>query len=144
MCQHSPVKKGGLFGHYGKYMFDQELITWSVDGGGDFFLRGKHKFSVTNVCGFIKVNQDKINYGFLAAQLQEKHSKLKFDYQFKAHPSVIRNIYHVAVPSLEMQERIAKIISTAQQEIILLKKLVDQYHTQKSGLMQNLLTTNQR
>jgi type I restriction enzyme S subunit len=38
----SSVKNGGLFGSYGDYMFNQELITWSVDGGGDFFYRNKH------------------------------------------------------------------------------------------------------
>ena len=45
----SSAKGMGEFGRYGDYMFDEELITWSVDGGGRFFYRPKHRFSVTNV-----------------------------------------------------------------------------------------------
>ena len=47
----SAQMNNGKFGEYGKYMFDKELITWSVDGGGQLFYRPKHKFSVTNVAG---------------------------------------------------------------------------------------------
>ena len=136
----SSVKKNGVFGKYGKFMFEQELITWSVDGGGDFFYRPKHKFSVTNVCGYMTVNEDQFDYAFLAAQLQQLHARLVFDYQFKAHPSVIRKIYKVKLPPLKEQKRIAHTLNTAKQEITLLKKLADQYRTQKRGLMQKLLT----
>jgi len=34
----SSIKRGGLFGKYGDYMFDEEMITWSIDGGGIFFI----------------------------------------------------------------------------------------------------------
>ena len=44
------------------------------------------------------------------------------------------------VPPIEEQERIAHTLNTAQQEITLLKKLANQYRTQKRGLMQKLLT----
>ena len=33
----SAREKNGTFGYYGKYMFDEELITWSIDGGGRLF-----------------------------------------------------------------------------------------------------------
>ena len=140
----SSVKNHGLFGKYGKFMFDQELITWSVDGGGDFFYRHKHKFSVTNVCGYMMVDNKKVNYYFLAAQLQQLHTKLVFDYQFKAHPSVIRKIYKVKLPPLAKQQHIANTLKTAQDEIDLLKQLAEQYRIQKHGLMQKLLTGKQR
>ena len=136
----SSVKNNGVFGKYGKYMFDQELITWSVDGGGHFFHRPKHKFSVTNVCGYMKVDEGKINYFFLAACLQELHRKLTFDYQLKAHPSVIRKVYRVKIPLLAEQEKIAKTLVDAKKEIDLLKNLAEKYRAQKRGLMQQLLT----
>ena len=136
----SSVKKNGMFGKYGKFMFEQELITWSVDGGGDFFYRPKHKFSITNVCGHIIVDEAKIDYYFLAAQLQQLHTRLVFDYQFKAHPSVIRKIYNVKLPLLTEQKRISEILNTAKKEINMLRELADQYRTQKRGLMQKLLT----
>ena len=48
--------------------------------------------------------------------------------------------YQITLPTFEEQKRIANTLNIAQREINLLKKLVDQYHTQKRGLMQNLLT----
>ena len=32
---------GGIFGTWGNYDFNEEMITWSVDGGGDLFHRNK-------------------------------------------------------------------------------------------------------
>ena len=34
----SSASKNGMMGSYGSYMFDEKLITWSVDGGGNLFL----------------------------------------------------------------------------------------------------------
>ncbi|MHC6330195.1 restriction endonuclease subunit S [Escherichia coli] len=118
----SSVKNGGLMGCYGMFMFDEELISWSVDGGGDFFYRPKHKFSVTNVSGYMRVQCSKISYPFLASQLQLQHSALEFDYQSKAHPSVIRKLYEVVLPELREQQKIAVVLSTADAEISTLEK----------------------
>ena len=46
----------------------------------------------------------------------------------------------ISVPSLFEQKAIAAYLNTAQQEIIILKQLAEQYCTQKRGLMQKLLT----
>lgn len=43
-------------------------------------------------------------------------------------------------PSIEEQKRIAETLSSAQQEIDLLKQLAEKYKTQKRGLMQKMLT----
>ncbi len=136
----SSVKNNGLFGSYGKFMFDEELITWSVDGGGNFFYRGCHKFSVTNVCGYIRINTKKLDCYYLCSQLQLIHAKLVFDYQSKAHPSVIRKIYRCNIPPLSEQQSVTKILQAARCEIELLKKLIREYQNQKCGLMQKLLT----
>ena len=45
----------------------------------------------------------------------------------------------VSIPSLERQQEVVMTLDAARQGINLLKRLVDQYHTQKRGLMQNLL-----
>ncbi len=44
------------------------------------------------------------------------------------------------LPELSVQQNIAKTLTTAKQEINLLKKLADQYRMQKRGLIQKLLT----
>jgi type I restriction enzyme S subunit len=46
----------------------------------------------------------------------------------------------IPLPPLEEQKQIAETLSSAQQEINLLKQLVEKYKTQKRGLMQKMLT----
>jgi type I restriction enzyme S subunit len=125
-------------------MFDEELITWSVDGGGHFFYRKKHKFSVTNVSGFMRIDTDKLNYKFVALQLEFLHSKLAFDYQTKAHPSVIRKLYRLAVPSIEEQQKIAQVLTAADREIETLQQKLACLKQEKKALMQQLLTGKRR
>jgi type I restriction enzyme, S subunit len=54
------------------------------------------------------------------------------------------NKIEIPLPSLEKQKQIAETLSTAQQEIDLLKPLAEKYKTQKRGLMQKLLTGDWR
>src|SRR5690348_3088934 len=111
----SAKENDGKFGEYGEYMFDEELITWSVDGGGRLFHRPKHRFSVTNVGGTLRVNdRDKVNCRFLFFILTYLHSIVTFDWIQKAHPSVIRKIYDtVPLPPLEEQQRIVTLLDQA-------------------------------
>ena len=103
----------GEFGRYGKYMFEDERITWSVDGGGKFFFRLAHKYSVTNVCGWLSVkNPDIIQTKFLYYSLINSWSKKTYNYTVKAHPSVIRVDYILAIPPIEVQQEIVRILDT--------------------------------
>lgn len=106
----SAKENDGMFGRYGKFMFDEPLITWSVDGGGRLFYRPKHKFSVTNVGGVLRIKKLEIlNYEYLFYVLSLKHSEIRFDWVRKAHPSVIRELYKgIPLPSLPEQKRIVK------------------------------------
>jgi type I restriction enzyme S subunit len=136
----SSIHNEGIFGCYGKFMFDEELITWSVDGGGNFFYRPRHKFSVTNVCGFMRVDTSQIDYRFLAAELQLLHSRKKFDYQSKAHPSVIRKEYEVRLPPLGEQRSIAAVLTDMDMELSALVDCRDKTCNIKQAMMQELLT----
>lgn len=134
----SSIKNNALFGTYAKHMFDEELITWSVDGGGDFFHRPKHKFSITNVSGYMKADQKQFDYKFLAYYLQEEHSKKSFDYQNKAHPSVIRELYEIAKPPLVEQQKIAEILGVVDEDIAKTQEVIEATEKLKRGLMQQL------
>jgi type I restriction enzyme S subunit len=136
----SSAKGDGKMGEYGKFMFDEELITWSVDGGGHLFYRPKHKFSVTNVCGYIRVHSPNIDYRFLYYLLSYEHSLLTFDYQTKAHPSVIKGLYYFVPLPIEEQRAIADILSTVDEAIAQSEALVRKYQSIKQGLMSDLLT----
>ena len=136
----SSVHSNGLFGCWGEYMFDEELITWSVDGGGHFFYRPRHRFSVTNVCGYLRICTRSIQYCYLSYQLQELHSRLYFDYTLKAHPSVIREVYRVSLPRIEEQRAIASILTDMDAEIAALETKLAKTRQLKQGMMQELLT----
>ena len=136
----SSIHFDGLFGSYGDYMFDEELITWSVDGGGHFFYRPKHRFSVTNVCGYLRIGTSSIDYRYLAYHLQSLHSRKVFDYTVKAHPSVIRSSYNVALPQPNEQRAIATVLSDIDAEIAVLERRRDKTRVVKQGMMQQLLT----
>ena len=105
----------GKFGEYGIYMFDEELITWSVDGGGRLFHRPKHRFSVTNVGGVLRIlDASAIDYRYLFYALTLRHSEIAFDWVKKAHPSVIRKLYaDIPLPPLPEQQRIVALLDEA-------------------------------
>lgn len=134
----SSVVNQGLMGTYAQHMFDEELISWSIDGGGHFFHRHKHKFSVTNVSGFMRVLSGAIVCRFLAYQLQKLHASHTFDYQQKAHPSVIRALYRVGLPSHGEQQRIADCLSSLDTQITAETHQLAALKTHKQGLMQQL------
>jgi type I restriction enzyme S subunit len=140
----SSIHNDGLFGRYGDFMFDEELITWSVDGGGNFFHRRKHKFSVTNVCGFMRVDTSRIDYRFFAAELQLLHSRKSFDYQSKAHPSVVRKEYEVQLPPLPEQTAIATVLSEMDGELAVVEQRREKTRALKQAMMQELLTGRTR
>ena len=109
----SSSSNNGEIGRYGKYMFDDERITWSIDGGGKLFYRNNIKYSVTNVCGWLKVLDEKrIITKYLYYLLINQWQKLNFNYSHKAHPSVIRNEYYVPNIDIKVQEEIVKILDS--------------------------------
>lgn len=140
----SSVKNDGLMGAYGEFMFDEELISWSVDGGGNFFYRPKHKFSVTNVSGYMRLDTGRLSYKFLAEQLAYLHERQAFNYQTKAHPSVIRKLYRVKVPGLREQQQIAQVLAVTDAEVAANQVRLECLKEEKKALMQQLLTGKRR
>jgi len=111
----SAKENDGKFGEYGRFMFDEDLITWSVDGGGRLFYRPKHKFSVTNVGGVLRIlDRATLDYRYLFYALTLRHSEITFDWVKKAHPSVIRKLYaDIPVLPIPEQQRIVGILDEA-------------------------------
>jgi|LakMenEpi03Aug12_release.lakeMendotaPanAssembly.Ray.scaffolds.fasta_scaffold353483_2 restriction endonuclease S subunit len=138
----SAENKNGMIGKYAKFMFDEELITWSVDGGGHIFYRPKHKFSVTNIGGWLRIlDQNVFSYQFLAYALQILHKQHSFDWQYKAHPSVIRKLYtRIPLPPLVEQKRIVDLISSVDSYIEALQQQVDKARKSRNAVLHELLT----
>ena len=132
----------GKFGSYGKFDFDEELITWSVDGGGKLFYRPKHKFSITNVAGYIRVlKKDKIDCKYLFYCLTNLHAKIKFDWVKKAHPSVIRELYnHIYIPSITEQKNISKKINKSFEMIKVTKKNLSKKEDNAKNIIKRIIS----
>ncbi len=136
----SSAQGNGKFGEYGKFMFDEELITWSVDGGGYFFYRDKHRYSVTNVCGYMRVKSSKLHPKFVFYSLANQHRYQTFDYTTKAHPSVIQKLYWLPTIGYEQQQKIASILTGIDTAIEKTEALIAKYQQIKAGLMHDLFT----
>ena len=138
----SAENKNGMIGQYAKFMFDEELITWSIDGGGHIFYRPKHKFSVTNIGGWLRILDDSIfSYKFLTFALQRLHTQHHFDWQSKAHPSVLRTLYtRIPSPPLAEQNRIVGIISAIDEQIKQSNNAVRVARDLRSGLLSDLIS----
>jgi len=136
----SSAHNNGKFGEFGKFMFDEELITWSIDGGGSFFYRPKHKFSVTNVCGYMRILDKELDAQFIYYCLSNQHKHLTFDYTTKAHPSVIKKLYSIPKIAYVRQRKIAKILVNLDSTIEKTEALIEKYQQVKAGLMHDLFT----
>lgn len=135
----SSAKNRGLFGRYGRYMFSDERITWSIDGGGQFFYRPTHRYSVTNVCGWMKVNTDTIDTNFLYLALYLQWLDQSFDYTMKAHPSNIVQIYNPCFPpTLEEQQAIGAVFTNLDQLIAAEAQYIASLKQAKTALLQRM------
>ena len=132
----SSVQNKGLMGFHNSYMFDKELISWSIDGGGHLFYRPRHKFNVTNVCGVLETSC--FDYVFLCEVLKEQHRKLLFDYQNKAHPSVIQELYQVPMLEISEQKYYGKLFRLLDERIEVEEELLEQYEKQKRYLLRQM------
>ena len=134
----SSITNSGFMGYSDSYMFNQELITWSIDGGGNFFYRKKHKFNITNVSGYMILNENLFNYQFIVQSLIWQHEKLKFDYQRKAHPSVVESLYKIPIMDLEEQHKYACLFSNLNEKYELELHILDLLNMQKKYLLKNM------
>ena len=130
----------GIIGHYGAFMFDDERISWSIDGGGRFFYHPASRYSVTNVSGWIKVHKvETITTRFLYLALDAEWQKKHFDYQTKAHPSVIKSEYTIQFPDIVVQDKIANAVYVIDTHISALQALITKYEAIKKATINLLL-----
>ena len=137
----SSASATGEFGRYGKFMFDEELITWSVDGGGRPFYRPRHRFSVTNVGGFLRIRASQHwSYRFVHALMEVQHAQLTFDWLTKAHPSVIRDLYWFPRIPLSEQHQITKRLAAADVSVQQEKAEMVKLSRLRAGIAADLLS----
>jgi type I restriction enzyme S subunit len=113
-----------------------------VDGGGKLFYRPKHKFSVTNVGGTLRIlDSSFLSIRYLFFVLTLLHSKIKFDWVFKAHPSVLRKVYNtIPIPDLNTQLKLVEKFDKAFIEIDSLEKNLQLKEEKTNQLLQSMLS----
>ena len=110
----SQTANKGVFGFIDTYDYDFDSITWTTDGAnaGSVFYHSGKKFSITNVCGLIRVeDENKIMTKFLYYIL----GKIAKHYVSKGmgNPKLMSNAMskiRVPIPSIESQTRIIDIL----------------------------------
>lgn len=108
----SQTADDGVLGRINTYDYDGEYVTWTTDGanaGSIFYRNGK--FSITNVCGLLKVKAGDVNTKFLAYILATVSKK--YVSSGMGNPKLMSNVManvKVQIPSLDEQNRIVGIL----------------------------------
>lgn len=108
----SQTENDGEFGRISTYDFDGEFLTWTTDGanaGSVFYRNGK--FSITNVCGLIKVSDGMILLRFLYFVLSVEAKR--YVNSGMGNPKLMSNVMvkvKIPVPPLPVQREIVRIL----------------------------------
>ncbi len=108
----SQTADDGVFGYINSYDYDGEYITWTTDGanaGSIFYRNGK--FSITNVCGLLKVRVSDVNAKFLSYILATVAKK--YVSSGMGNPKLMSNVMEnvkVQIPLMIEQNRIVSIL----------------------------------
>lgn len=110
----SQTENNGELGKISTYDFEGEYLTWTTDGanaGSVFYRNGK--FSVTNVCGLLKVKVDEITTKYLYHILSI--TAPKYVNKGMGNPKLMSNVMaHIKVPlpPLSIQSEIVHILDS--------------------------------
>ena len=110
----SQTENDGELGKIATYDFDGEYLTWTTDGanaGTVFYRRGK--FSVTNICGLLKVKQKDIITKYLYYTLSVEAPK--YVNKGMGNPKLMSNVMSkvkVKIPPIEIQQEIVRILDS--------------------------------
>ncbi|HEZ0934573.1 restriction endonuclease subunit S [Neisseria meningitidis] len=133
----SQTLNNGEIGKINSFDFDGEFVSWTTDGAnaGTVFYRSG-KFSITNVCGLIKIkNILELNYKFLFYWLSIEAKK--HVYSGMGNPKLMSHQMgkiQIPIPPLEIQQEIVKILdkfteleATLEAELTLRKRQYQYY-----------------
>jgi type I restriction enzyme S subunit len=109
----SQTANNGIFGRIRSYDYDFESITWTTDGAnaGSVFYHDNEKFSITNVCGLLRVQSERVSTKFLYYVLQM--ATKPYVSAGMGNPKLMSNVMatvKVPVPSLQEQNRVVSIL----------------------------------
>jgi type I restriction enzyme S subunit len=104
----------GIFGYIDSYAYDFESFTWTTDGAnaGAIFYHKDEKFTITNVCGLLKVREPKaISTRYLYYLLSTEAPK--YVSPGMGNPKIMAGTMgdiKIALPSIERQHEIVNLL----------------------------------
>lgn len=107
----SQTLNGGVFGYIDTFAYDFESITWTTDGAnaGSVFYHNNEKFSITNVCGLLKVRDASVvSSRYLFRQLEsvaKEHVSAGMGNP-KLMAAAMKAI-RIPIPSMDEQDRVS-------------------------------------
>ena len=109
----SQTENEGVFGFIDTYDFDFESLTWTTDGAnaGSVFYHKNKRFSITNVCGLLRVRSDELNIKYLYYYL--KMVMKNYVNYGMGNPKLMSNMVgkiKVPLPPIAVQEQIVAIL----------------------------------
>ena len=115
----SQTENDGCLGNIATYDFDGEYLTWTTDGanaGSVFYRNGK--FSVTNVCGLLKVKVDYLitKYLYYALSIEAP----KYVNKGMGNPKLMSNVMarvKIPLPDLLIQREIVRIMDVYTEKV---------------------------
>ena len=107
----SQTENNGELGKINTYDFEGEYVTWTTDGanaGAVFYRNGK--FSVTNVCGLLKVKKEyNIMHKYLSYALSMETSK--YVNKGMGNPKLMNNVMEKITIKLPLYDKQKEIVS---------------------------------
>jgi len=138
----SQTADNGVLGKINSYMFEGDFLTWTTDGAyaGTIFRR-KGKFNITNVCGLIEIQYEKVNQDFLFYWLSV--SAKKYVLEGMGNPKLMSNVastIKIPIPSIQEQSRIVSILDTFEASIANLEAQLKEREKQYEYYRNKMLT----
>ena len=110
----SQTENDGELGKITSYDYEGEYLTWTTDGanaGSVFYRNGR--FSITNVCGLLKVKSENVLTRYIYHTLQIEAPK--YVNKGMGNPKLMSNVMariKLAVPPLEVQREIVRVLDS--------------------------------
>lgn len=108
----SQTENEGILGEISTYAYEGEYLTWTTDGanaGSVFYRLGK--FSITNVCGLLKITDQNISTKYVYYALG--HRAKDYVNSGMGNPKLMSNMIakiKIPVPPLPIQKEIVKVL----------------------------------
>ena len=140
----SQTANNGVFGYINTFDYDCESVTWTTDGAnaGSVFYHINEKFSITNVCGLLRVkNNELLSTKFLFYVLQVYAKKYVNDGM--GNPKLMSNVMagiSVPLPPLPVQQKIVRILDNFTELIAQLETELEARQKQYEYYRDKLLT----